>query len=98
MFVFTASYCRFGILCRRPYFGTDTQHSHSRLTCRALKNRPGPHISGLDHDMQNHLDQLQQFFGIAMQKAIVPDPTKPLWQNMLHNEPEKAAGGTPLTF
>ena len=24
-----------------------------------------------------------------MQKAIVSDPTKPLWQNMLHNEPEK---------
>jgi len=52
----------------------------------------------LNHDMQNYLNQLQQFFGIAVEKTIVPDPAKPLWQNMLQNEPEKvfAFDGTSL--
>ena len=59
------------------------------MTCWALKNRPGSYISGLKHYMQNHLNQLQNFFSIAVQKAIVSDPTKPFWQNMLQNEPEK---------
>jgi hypothetical protein len=39
--------------------------------------------------MQNHLDQRQQLFGVAMQKAIISDATKAFWQNMLQNQPQK---------
>ena len=39
--------------------------------------------------MQNHLDQRQQLFGVAMQKTIISDPAKTFWQNMLQNEPQE---------
>jgi len=33
------------------------------------------------------LDQGQQLFGVAMQKAIISDAAKIFWQNVLQNEP-----------
>jgi len=33
------------------------------------------------------LDQGQQLFGVAMQKAIISDAAKTFWQNVLQNEP-----------
>ena len=40
-------------------------------------------------NVQDQLNQGQQFFGIAMQKAIVSDPAKALGQNVLQNEPQE---------
>ena len=35
------------------------------------------------------MDQQQQLFGVAMQKAIISDATKAFWQNVLQNQPQK---------
>ena len=62
---------------------------HGSLTLGTLKDRPGSWYTYFDQDMQNHLDQRQQLFGVAMQKTIISDPAKTFWQNMLQNEPQE---------
>ena len=43
----------------------------------------------LNHDPQNQLYQRQAFFGIAVQEAVIPDPTKALGQDMLQHQPQE---------
>jgi len=45
----------------------------------AEKGRPGTCDTGLNQDMQHHLDEGQKLLGVAMQKAIIPDATKAFW-------------------
>ena len=54
----------------------------------------------MNNDLQNHLNQSQKLFGIAVQEAIVSESAKPLGQDMLHNEPKKvlAFGATVAGF
>jgi len=53
---------------------------HGSLTVRTLKDRPGLWFTRFNQDLQNHLDQQQQLFGVAMQKAIISDAAKAFWQ------------------
>jgi hypothetical protein len=43
----------------------------------------------LNQNLQNQLDQGQQLFGVAMQKAIVSCAAKALGQNMLQYQPQE---------
>jgi hypothetical protein len=41
----------------------------------------------LNQNPQNQLNKGQELFGVAMQKAIVSNPAKAFWQNMLQEKP-----------
>jgi len=46
----------------------------------------------LYQNLQDQLNQGQELFGIAMQKAIVSSPTEAFWQNMLQDKPQEVFG------
>ena len=58
---------------RRP---PESHDLHGRVALGALEYRPGSRCTGFNQDLQNHLNQRQQLFGIAMQEAVISDPAK----------------------
>ena len=46
-------------------------------------------ISFIKLDMQDQLNQMQQLFGVAVQKPEIPYPAEPFGENMLEDELQK---------
>ncbi len=82
-------YSRMNVLSWCPSRPAKRYDLHGSLTFGALEDRPGSCCTGFNQDLQNHLDQRQQLFGVAMQKPIVSDAAKAFWQNVLQNHPQK---------
>jgi hypothetical protein len=79
---------------------TDSQYFHGCLTLGTLKDRPGSCFTALNQNLKNQLNQGQQLFSLAMQKAIVSGATKAFGQNMLQDQPQEvfALGGAAAGF
>ena len=69
----------FKCLSRGPYRPPECYDPHWRMALGTVKDRSGTFDTGLNQDMQHHLDERQKLLGVAMQKAIIPDATKAFW-------------------
>ena len=82
-------FCRFRVLSRHQGRPGKRLDFHGRLTNRALEDRSGSSCPSYHQDLQDQLNQRQQFLGVAMQKAIVSGAAKGFGQNMLQDKPQE---------
>ena len=54
----------------------ESDDPHGRMAEGALEDRPGTWGGRFNQDPQNQLDEGQQFFGVAVEEPVVPDPAE----------------------
>jgi hypothetical protein len=89
LFECTAGFCR---QKKSSWFKcgyTKTQNNHGCLTAGTFKNRSGALFNPFNDNVQNQLNEQQQFFGITMKEAIVSDSPEPFGQNMQDDQIQK---------
>lgn len=67
----------------------EEKNLHGSLAAGTGERSSWYRFQALKLDMQDRLNEKKELFGIAMEKSIIPDPSKALWQYMLKDKTKK---------
>ena len=67
----------------------EEKHLHGSLAAGTGERSSWYRFQALKLDMQDKLNEKKELFGLAMEKSIIPDPSKALWQHMLKDKMKK---------